>query len=75
MALDTARFASRKSATCSGNGEVGADSRRLFVLGAHALSQDQEGRCYYRQKAYLLCDDNKLAAKELLAGLLRSLAN
>ena len=39
---------------------------RLFVLAPTPYRKTKEGRRYYRQKAYLLCDDNKLAAKELL---------
>jgi hypothetical protein len=39
---------------------------RLFVLAPTPYRKTKEGRCYYRQKAYLLCDDNQLAAKELL---------
>jgi hypothetical protein len=31
-----------------------------------AYRNTKTGRPYYREKAYLLCDDNKLAAKELL---------
>ena len=33
---------------------------------AHPYRKTKEGQFYYRQKAYLLCDDNQLAAKELL---------
>src|SRR5271157_5784699 len=39
---------------------------RLFVLAPTPYRKTKEGRRYYRQKAYLLCDDNQLAAKELL---------
>ena len=39
---------------------------RLFVLAPTPYRKTKEGRLYYRQKAYLLCDDNELAAKELL---------
>jgi hypothetical protein len=39
---------------------------RLFVLAPTPYRKTKEGQFYYRQKAYLLCDDNKLAAKELL---------
>ena len=39
---------------------------RLFVLAPTPYRKTKEGRRYYRQKAYLLCDDNRLAAKELL---------
>ena len=39
---------------------------RLFVLAPTPYRKTKEGQFYYRQKAYLLCDDNQLAAKELL---------
>ena len=39
---------------------------RLFVLAPTPYRKTKEGRRYYRQKAYLLCDDNRLAAKVLL---------
>jgi DDE superfamily endonuclease len=39
---------------------------RLFVLAPTPYRKTKEGRLYYRQKAYLLCDDHILAAKELL---------
>ena len=39
---------------------------RLFVLAPTPYRKTKTGRPYYREKAYLLCDDNKLAAKELL---------
>ena len=39
---------------------------RLFVLAPTPYRNTKAGRRYYRQKAYLLCDDNNLAAKDLL---------
>jgi hypothetical protein len=39
---------------------------RLFVLAPTPYRKTKTGRRYYRQKAYLLCDDNNLAAKDLL---------
>jgi len=39
---------------------------RLFVLAPTPYRKTKTGRRYYRKKAYLLCDDNNLAAKELL---------
>ena len=39
---------------------------RLFVLAPTPYRKTKAGRRYYRKKAYLLCDDNILAAKELL---------
>ena len=39
---------------------------RLLVLAPTPYRKTKEGQFYYRQKAYLLCDDNQLAAKELL---------
>ena len=39
---------------------------RLFVLAPTPYRKTKEGQFYYRRKAYLLCDDNQLAAKELL---------
>jgi DDE superfamily endonuclease len=39
---------------------------RLFVLAPTPYRKTKTGRRYYREKAYLLCDDNKLAAKDLL---------
>jgi hypothetical protein len=39
---------------------------RLLVLAPTAYRKTKAGRCYYREKAYLLCDDNELAAKALL---------
>ena len=39
---------------------------RLFVLAPTPYRKTKTGRRYYREKAYLLCDDNKLAAKVLL---------
>ena len=39
---------------------------RLFVLAPTPYRKTKAGRRYYREKAYLLCDDNELAAKELL---------
>jgi hypothetical protein len=39
---------------------------RLFVLAPTPYRKTKAGRRYYRQKAYLLCDDNDLAAKDLL---------
>ena len=39
---------------------------RLFVLAPTPYRKTKAGRPYYRQKAFLLCDDHQLAAKELL---------
>jgi len=39
---------------------------RLFVLAPTPYCKTKTGRRYYREKAYLLCDDNQLAAKALL---------
>jgi alpha-mannosidase len=39
---------------------------RLFVPAPTAYRKTKAGRPYYREKAFLLCDDNPLAAKELL---------
>jgi hypothetical protein len=39
---------------------------RLFVLAPTPYRKTKEGKFYYRRKAYLLCDDNQLAAKVLL---------
>jgi hypothetical protein len=39
---------------------------RLFVLAPTPYRKTKIGRRYYREKAYLLCDDNQLAAKALL---------
>src|SRR5215469_6930389 len=39
---------------------------RLFVLAPTPYRKTKTGRRYYREKAYLLCDDNQLAAKALL---------
>jgi hypothetical protein len=39
---------------------------RLFVLAPTPYRKTKAGQFYYRQKAYLLCDDNQLAAKDLL---------
>jgi hypothetical protein len=39
---------------------------RLLVLAPTPYRKTKAGRRYYREKAYLLCDDNQLAAKELL---------
>jgi hypothetical protein len=39
---------------------------RLLVLAPTAYRKTKAGRCYYREKAYLLCDDNQVAAKALL---------
>src|SRR5262249_23822963 len=41
-------------------------SSAALCLGAHTYRKRKAGRRYYRQKAYLLCDDNNLAAKDLL---------
>jgi hypothetical protein len=39
---------------------------RLFVLAPTPYRKTKAGRRYYREKAYLLCDDNELGAKALL---------
>ena len=39
---------------------------RLLVVRPVAYRKTKKGRLYYRQRAYLLCDDLTLAAKELL---------
>jgi hypothetical protein len=39
---------------------------RLLVLAPTAYRKTKAGRCYYREKAYLLCDDNEVAVKALL---------
>jgi hypothetical protein len=47
-------------------GGAGRRLLRLFVLAPTPYRKTKTGRRYYRQKAYLLCDDNKLAPKDLL---------
>ena len=39
---------------------------RLLVLAPTVYRKTKAGRPYYREKAYLLCDDTQLPAKELL---------
>ena len=39
---------------------------RLFVLAPTAYRKTKAGRRYYREKAFLLCDEPQLPAKELL---------
>jgi hypothetical protein len=39
---------------------------RLLVLAPTAYRKTKAGRPYYREKAFLLCDDTQLPAKELL---------
>ena len=43
---------------------------RLFVLAPTPYRNTKAGRRYYREKAFLLCDDNRLAAKALLQAYL-----
>jgi hypothetical protein len=47
-------------------GGGGRGRLRLLVLAPTAYRKTKAGRHYYREKAYLLCDDNELAAKTLL---------
>jgi hypothetical protein len=39
---------------------------RLLVLAPTPYRKTKAGRCYYREKAFLLCDDQELTAKALL---------
>jgi hypothetical protein len=48
---------------------------RLFVLAPTPYRKTKEGRRYYRQKAYLLCDSQSVGCQRTFASLLRSLAN
>jgi len=48
---------------------------RLFVLAPTPYRKTKEGRRYYRQKAYLLCDSQPIGCQSAFASLLRSLAD
>ena len=48
---------------------------RLFVLAPTPYRKTKEGRRYYRQKAYLLCDSQPVGCQSAFASLLRSLAD
>src|SRR6201987_5287526 len=48
---------------------------RLFVLAPTPYRKTEEGRRYYPQKAYLLCDSQPVGCQSAFASLLRSLAD